>query len=541
MRGLTSRGTPSLSARVGPLHPLLGSLSLATDLAVGIASEGALRTSLAATLLAQLAGLRGAQIADCSYVALLRYIGCSGYAHEEALIGAGDDAAMLAALELADPAKPASVVAAAFTRLARNAGFVERTRAIARLLSDPRGYARTARAHCEQGASLAATLRLRPAIIAAMNELYERWDGRGEPAHAKADAISLPARITHVANVAEVYLRAGGPPAVVAALRARSGRQLDPALVDVFLEHVPEILGALTAPSVWDDWVAAVPDIPWDPPEDPVATVALAFARYGDLKCPTRLGHSEGVAGLCRRVAVRARLPGDTLRALSIAALLHDLGVVSVPNGILDKAGALNAGEQDRMRQHAAHTARILERTEILRPFAALAAAHHERLDGTGYPGGIRGDALDVAARILAVCDAFHAQLEARAWREPRTEREALLELGRDASAGRLDREVLGWLSEALGQELGVSRSGGPDGLSEREREVLDHLARGRSNKEIGRRLFISPRTVQEHVRHIYAKTGVSSRAAAALYATQRGLVGRFADYERALTPRGRV
>jgi len=134
---------------MGPLHPLLGALSLATDLAVGIASEGALRTSLAATLLAQLAGLRGAQIAECSYVALLRYIGCSGYAHEEALVGAGDDAAMLAALELADPAKPASVVAAAFTRLARNAGFVERTRAIARLLSDPRGYANTARAHCD--------------------------------------------------------------------------------------------------------------------------------------------------------------------------------------------------------------------------------------------------------------------------------------------------------------------------------------------------------------------------------------------------------
>ncbi len=98
---------------------------------------------------------------------------------------------------------------------------------------------------------------------------------------------------------------------------------------------------------------------------------------------------------------------------------------------------------------------------------------------------------------------------------------------------GRIDREVLGWLADTLGQETATPRGGGPDGLSDREVEVLDHLARGRSNKEIGRRLFISPRTVQEHVRHIYAKTGVSSRAAAALYATQRGLVGRFADYER--------
>jgi HD-GYP domain-containing protein (c-di-GMP phosphodiesterase class II) len=522
---------------VGPLHPLLGSLSLATDLAVGIANEGALRTSLAATLLAQLAGLRGARVAECSYVALLRYVGCSGYAHEEALVGAGDDAAMLAAMELVDPVKPATVVAAAFTRLARGAGFVERTRAIARLLSDPRGYAGIARAHCEQAASLAGTLGLGPEIVGAMGELYERWDGRGEPSRAKGDTLSLAARITHVATVAEVHLRAGGPAAVVAALRARSGGQLDPSFVDVFLAHSPEILGALTAPSVWDDWVAAVPEIPWDAPDDPIATVALAFARYADLKCPTRIGHSEGVAGLCRRVAVRARLADDATRALTIGALLHDLGVVSIPNGILDKPGALNAGERERMRGHAAHTARILERAEILRPFAALASSDHERLDGTGYPSGTRGDGLDVAARILTACDAFHAQIEPRAWREPRTERDAITELGRDASDGRIDREVLGWLSEALGQETTVSRSGGPDGLSEREVEVLDHLARGRSNKEIGRRLFISPRTVQEHVRHIYAKTGVSSRAAAALYATQHGLVGRFADYDRAVTP----
>jgi len=242
---------------------------------------------------------------------------------------------------------------------------------------------------------------------------------------------------------------------------------------------------------------------------------------------------------LCRRVAARARLGDDAARSLSIAALLHDIGVASVQNGILDKPGPLNAGETERMREHAGHTARILGRTEILGLFVALASADHERLDGTGYPNAKRGDVLDVSARILAVCDAFHAQVEPRAWREPRSERDALAELGRDANAGRLDREALGWLSDALGQEPVLPRAGGPNGLSDREVEVLDHLARGRSNKEIGRRLFISPRTVQEHVRHIYAKTGVSSRAAAALYATQHGLVGRFADYERA-KPRAR-
>lgn len=526
-----------MSSPTDSLHAALGSLSLATDLAAGVANEGALRTSLAATLLAHLAGLRGARLAECSYVALLRYMGCSGYAHEEALVGAGDDAAMLAAFERTDPARPGTVVAAAFTRLARDAGFVQRARAIALLLSDPKGYANLARAHCEQAASLAGTLGLAPGVVAAMSELYERWDGRGEPARLRVAAISLAARVTHVANVVEVHLRGGGPAAAVAAVRARRGGHLDPDLADLFLAHAPELLGALTAPSVWDAWLAAVPDVPWTPPDDPLAAIALAFARYADLKCPHRLGHSEGVAGLCRLVASKARLPDEVTRRLSVAALLHDLGVVSVPNGILDKPGALLPAERARVREHAGHTARVLERASRLQPFADLAASHHERLDGGGYPRGLRGDAIDVAGRILAACDAFHAQIEPRAWRAPKSTADALGALAGDAREGRLDREVLGWLGEVLGQAETAPRGGGPDGLSEREVEVLDHLARGRSNKEIGRRLFISPRTVQEHVRHIYAKTGVSSRAGAALYATQRGLVGRFADFERAVTP----
>jgi len=527
-----------MSAAADSLHAVLGSLSLATDLAAGIANEGALRTSLAATLLGHLAGLRGPRLAECAYVALLRYMGCSGYAHEEALVGAGDDAAMLAALERTDPARPATVLSAAFTRLARDAGFAERALAIARLLSDPRGYAKLARAHCDQATALATTLGLSPGVVTAVGELYERWDGRGEPTALRGDAISLAARITHVANVAEVHLRGGGPAAAVAAVRSRGGGQLDPDLVEVFLSHAPELLGALTAPSVWDAWLAAVPDIPWTAPDDPVATVAVAFARYADLKCPHCLGHSEGVAHLCRLVAARARLPDDVTRRLSIAALLHDLGVVSVPNGILDKPGALLPAERDRMREHAGHTARVLDRATLLRPFAELASSHHERLDGSGYPRGARGEAIDVAGRILAACDAFHAQTEPRAWRAAKDPPDALAALADDAREGRLDREVLGWLGEAVGLAGPAVRGGGPDGLSEREVEVLDHLARGRSNKDIGRRLFISPRTVQEHVRHIYAKTGVSSRAGAALYATQRGLVGRFADYERAVTPR---
>jgi HD-GYP domain-containing protein (c-di-GMP phosphodiesterase class II) len=258
--------------------------------------------------------------------------------------------------------------------------------------------------------------------------------------------------------------------------------------------------------------------------------VALAFARYADIKSPFRIGHSTGVAALAVRVATRARLPAERIEQLEIASLLHDLGIVSVMNGILDKPGPLERTERDRIEQHAYQTQRILAQTALLEPFAALAGAHHERLDGSGYPRSRAATALDVSSRILGACDFAHALREERAHRPAHGLPACTRLLDEEARAGRLDCEIVTWTLEALGAEVPSRAHVGPDGLSAREVEVLCHLARGRSNKEIGKRLFISARTVQQHVRHIYEKTGVTTRAAAALYATQHGLVGRIAD-----------
>lgn len=170
------------------LNEIAGSLSLATDLAAGMSNEGALRTSVAATLLGRAAGLGDLTLSDVHYVALFRNLGCSGYAHEEAFVGAGNDHRMLGALEIADAGRPATVLRAALTRLARDEGFAARARAVARFLSDPKGYSSFARAHCDQAVALARTLGLRPSIVASK----------------RGDAVALAARITSIACVVEV-------------------------------------------------------------------------------------------------------------------------------------------------------------------------------------------------------------------------------------------------------------------------------------------------------------------------------------------------
>jgi len=209
---------------------------------------------------------------------------------------------------------------------------------------------------------------------------------------------------------------------------------------------------------------------------------------------------------------------------LETAALLHDLGRVSVPNGIWDRRGPLSSAERERIRQHAYHTERILSAGGPWRGLCDLAAGHHERLDGSGYHRRLPGSALSPAQKVLAAADVFQALGEARPHRPARTPAEAANTLREEAAAGRLDAEAVRLVLAAAGQGTAPVRAL-PDGLTEREAEVLRLLARGLSNKEIGKALYISPITVKNHVAHVYEKTGVATRAAAALYAVERGLI----------------
>jgi putative nucleotidyltransferase with HDIG domain len=281
------------------------------------------------------------------------------------------------------------------------------------------------------------------------------------------------------------------------------------------------LLAASSAPSVWEPFLAAEPAPFVRIDAARVAHVAEAFAHFVDIKSPFTLGHSTGVARLAYAAAREAGV-ADAER-VRIAALLHDLGRVSVPNGIWDKPGKLNPAEWERVRMHAYQSERILSQTPLLAPYAQLAGHHHERLDASGYHRGIAQ--LGREACLLAAADAYHALTEERAYRPAYDRERAAKLLSDEARSGRYARDAVEAVLAASGHGARARvRGGWPAQLSEREVEVLCLLARGLSNKEIAARLFISAKTVQHHVAHIFEKTGVSTRAAAAVYAVENDL-----------------
>jgi HD-GYP domain-containing protein (c-di-GMP phosphodiesterase class II) len=252
--------------------------------------------------------------------------------------------------------------------------------------------------------------------------------------------------------------------------------------------------------------------------------VLEALADYTDLKSPYTIGHSRHVADLAAEAGRHYGLPAEDVIVLRRAALVHDLGRLGISNSIWDKRGPWSAVEWERVRLHPYLTERMLASSRALQPLAVIAAQHHERLDGSGYPSGLSGSALSPAARILAAADVYQDATQEHPHRPARTPAEAAGELRAEVRAGRLDGAAADAVLAAVGHRVGRRREG-PSGLTSREIEVLRLLARGLSNRQIAERLTITRKTASSHVEHIYAKAGVSSRAAASLFAVQHGLL----------------
>ena len=256
-----------------------------------------------------------------------------------------------------------------------------------------------------------------------------------------------------------------------------------------------------------------------------MADVARALAIFTDIKCPIFLTHSTGVAALAEEASLQLGLDADDTKALRIAALLHDIGRVSVPNGIWLNPAPLDWSAWERIRLHSHYTGRVLGPIEPLARAADIATAAHERLDGSGYPQRRTAPSLSTAAQVLAAADMAFAMSEDRPHRSALAPASIARELVAQATAKRLDAKAVDAVLASLGlPNRARAPSPASHGLSQRELEVSRLLARGMSNKEIGAKLYISPRTVQVHVARIFDKLGVRSRAGAAIWLIEHHL-----------------
>jgi DNA-binding CsgD family transcriptional regulator len=195
-----------------------------------------------------------------------------------------------------------------------------------------------------------------------------------------------------------------------------------------------------------------------------------------------------------------------------------------VSNSIWDRPGPLSAGEWERVRMYPYLTERMLRQSAALAPLGEVAVLHRERLDGSGYPRGLSGGGISRSARILGAAEMYQSRREPRPHRPARSAPEAAAEMRAEVRAGRLDGDAVDAVLQAAGHRL-PRRKDAVAGLTAREIEVLILVARGMSNRQIGEQLVIAPKTAGNHVEHIYAKAGISNRAAAAMFAVQHGFL----------------
>ncbi|HKW69051.1 MAG TPA: HD domain-containing phosphohydrolase [Candidatus Dormibacteraeota bacterium] len=494
----------------------MAALSLATDLGMGQPLEQALRTCLIAIELAQRLGLTGEAVSEVFYVALLRFLGCTADAFEFARLVGGDDIAVRQAIAPVLGGTQQEWARQVMPKIGAGLNPLRRAQLVLGMMANGQAQGREGvRAHCEMGEHLATRLGLQAGVQRGLLDAFETWNGRGFPKGASRDAIQLSARIVFVARDAEVMHRHGGLESVRMVLRARGGETYDPAVATTLLESAAEVMEAVETESVWGAVLEREPEPrPWIP-VGRFDSVLETFADFVDLKSPSMAGHSRGVAELVAS-------GGNALRR---TALVHDLGRMSVPNAIWDKPGRLTQGEWERVRLHPYYTERILDRSATLRSMAALAGMHHERVDGSGYHRASKRAEIPSEARLLAAADAFQAMTQPRAFRQALSPGEAADRLKADARGGRLDVDAVDSVLQAAGQESDPIRRTWPAGLSEREVEVLRLLCRGGTKKQVAAMLRISASTVDHHVRHIYDKVGVATRAGATLFAVENDLL----------------
>jgi HD-GYP domain-containing protein (c-di-GMP phosphodiesterase class II) len=507
------------------LADLLAALSVATDLGTGNEPEKAIRSCLLATELARSMGLTETQSRDVYYTTMVLHLGCTAPSHELGHLF-GDDVGVMSRGEHTDESTLGGSLAV--LGLAGRGTGVRRVGHLARVVAAGKeGGATVLRSVCEVGTRLAERLHLGAGVVTALRDSTETWDGSSGAFGRAGDDIALPARLALVATQAVIFDRLGGPDAALGVVRERAGHWFDPAVAAVFLRAGPDLLRRLGEADVWAEVLEAEPAPVRRVPVTGLDDVAGVFADMVDLKSRFTLGHSTGVAELAATAAARLGWPTDRQAVVRRAGLLHDIGRVAVSVGVWERPRALSSTQWELVRLHPYHSERILARSPVLADLAPIAGMHHERSDGSGYHHAVAGAAIPVESRLLAAADAFEAMTQDRPHRPARSGEEAAAQLEVEASSGGLDVECARAVAAAAGQR--TPRRGGPwpAGLTDREVEVLRLLAHGSTNRRIAAELVISPRTAEHHVQHIYTKIGGSTRAAAALFAAEHGLLHR--------------
>lgn len=402
------------------LAEIIGALSHALDLTEGQPPGHCIRCCQIGTAIGRVMGLDAGTLRDLYYMLMLKDLGCSSNAARICELYLADDLKFKRDFKLVDGSF-SQVLGFVLAHTGMQAGLAERFRSLVNVMRNGGDYAVGLIAtRCQRGAEIARQMRFSEEVAQGILDLDEHYDGGGLPRGIAGRDLHIFARIALLAQVVDIFALDRGPQAAIAEVRRRAGGWFDPAVVDAFLVAAaePGFWEQLASPDLEARVLAAEPGeeaIRAD--EDYLDDIAAGFAQVIDAKSPFTSGHSERVALFTDMIAEELGCDPNHRRLLKRAALLHDIGKLGVSNSILDKPGKLENEEWRAMQRHAEFSEVILSRIAAFEPLARIGGAHHERLDGKGYPRGLTADEIDRDTRIVSTADVFDALTADRPYR----------------------------------------------------------------------------------------------------------------------------
>jgi HD-GYP domain-containing protein (c-di-GMP phosphodiesterase class II) len=431
-----------------PLSEVIGAFSFALDMTEGEPPGHATRSCVIGMRIAAELNLDNEARSDLFYALLLKDAGCSANAARMAALFGADDHAVKRSSKRVNWSRSLSAVLWSMRVVAPGGSLRARAGRLKAIRDEGEVTRALMKARCERGAAIVARLGFGTRAAEAVRALDEHWDGRGQPRGLRGEEIPLLGRILCLAQTVEVFLAARGVDAAMRMAERRSGGWFDPALVRAL--HGFEDDGAF-----WE----SVPNgdlTPWEPPvrtllagQSSLDGIAEAFAGIVDAKSPWTYRHSDRTCVIATSIVATMGAGEAALSDMRRAALLHDVGKLAISNRILDKPARLTKAEFEEVKRHPLLTRSILERVPYVRRLAPLASAHHERLDGSGYPLGLTGEDLSMPMRVLAVADVYEAVTSERPYRPARSSDEALA-IVRAQVPHKLDAEAFSALESLL-------------------------------------------------------------------------------------------
>jgi putative nucleotidyltransferase with HDIG domain len=431
---------------------LLSALSHALDLTEGQPQGHCTRVCWIGTHIGKAINLSAAELSDLYYTLLLKDLGCSSNAARICQLYLVDDLTFKADFKLIDGSL-SQALRFVLSHTGLKSGMAERFRAVVNIMKNGGEISRELiEARCHRGADIARQMGFSDRVANAIQSLDEHWDGRGKPEGIAARKIPTAAQIALMAQVADVFHMSAGKDAAIREIENRAGTWFAPDLVEVFvsLADWDGLWEPLASPQLQSHVISLEPgELIRIASEDDLDRVAKGFAMVIDSKSPFTRGHSDRVALFTDMIAEELGQSAEHRRWLGRAALLHDIGKLAISNSILDKPAKLTDEEFATIKTHPVYSADILRGVSAFADMADIAGHHHERLDGKGYPHGLKGDQINLDTRIVTTADVFDALTADRPYRKAMTPVEAFAIMDKDIGTA-FDPTCLAALKSAL-------------------------------------------------------------------------------------------